>query len=89
MECRIGCAACCVAISISSLIPGMPGGKPAGVPCVNLTADYRCGLFGKPERPAVCGSLPPSLEMCGTSNEEAYAILTALERATRPDGSAS
>lgn len=89
MECRIGCAACCVAISISSPIPGMPGGKPAGVPCVNLTADYRCGLFGKPERPAVCGSLPPSLEMCGTSNEEAYAILSALERATRPDGSAS
>ena len=27
MECRPGCGACCVAISISSPIPGMPGGN--------------------------------------------------------------
>ncbi len=83
MECRIGCAACCIVISISSPIPGMPEGKPAGVRCVQLTADNRCGLFGNPERPAVCGSLRPLEDMCGHSNEEAYAYLEALERATR------
>lgn len=58
MECRVGCAACCIAISISSPIPGMPEGKPAGVPCPQLTAERRCGLFGRPERPDVCGGLP-------------------------------
>ncbi|WP_027092527.1 YkgJ family cysteine cluster protein [Cohnella thermotolerans] len=89
MECRPGCAACCIVISISSPIPGMPRGKPAGIPCIHLTADYRCGLFGRPERPAVCSSLPPSLEMCGQSNEEAFAILTALEQATKPGDPAS
>lgn len=84
MDCRIGCAACCIVISISSPIPGMPEGKPAGVPCIQLTADGRCGLFGKPERPAVCGSLAPSADMCGASNEEAFATLSALEQATAP-----
>ncbi|MCZ8514222.1 YkgJ family cysteine cluster protein [Paenibacillus filicis] len=84
MECRIGCAACCIAVSISSPIPGMPLGKPAGVPCVQLTADRRCLLFGKPERPDVCASLSASEEMCGSTNEEAFAYLEALERATRP-----
>jgi len=85
MECRVGCAACCIAISISSPIPGMPNGKPAGIPCVQLTPDGKCKLFGKPERPAVCGALHASPDMCGESNEEAFDILTELERATRPD----
>ncbi|OUM96645.1 MAG: hypothetical protein A9Z00_03410 [Thermobacillus sp. ZCTH02-B1] len=86
MECRVGCAACCIAISISSPIPGMPGGKPAGVPCVHLTADRRCALFGLPERPQVCVSFTPSEEHCGGTDEEAFRLLEALERATRPDG---
>ncbi len=84
MECRIGCAACCIAVSISSPIPGMPRGKPAGVRCVQLTEDNRCKLFGKPERPAVCVSLQPSEEMCGSTNEHAYAYLTNLEELTKP-----
>ena len=50
MECRAGCAACCVAPSISSPIPGMPHGKPAGVRCVQLTQDGLCGIFGRPDR---------------------------------------
>jgi len=83
MDCRLGCGACCIAPSISSFIPGMPGGKPAGVRCVQLTDDNRCRLFGQPERPAVCGSLRPSLEMCGQSADEAYAHLIHLEIATR------
>lgn len=84
MECRAGCAACCIVISISSLIHGMPEGKPAGVPCVQLTPDRRCRLFGLPERPAVCLSLNPAEEMCGGSDEEAYAYLEELERLTAP-----
>jgi Fe-S-cluster containining protein len=85
MECRIGCAACCIVISISSPIPGMPKGKPAGVPCVQLTPDNKCKLFGKPERPAVCSSLKPTEDICGTSNEQAYKNLKAMEEATEPN----
>ena len=84
MNCREGCGACCIAPSISSPIPGMPFGKPAGVACVQLTADLRCALFGKPERPAVCASLRPGGGMCGTDRSEALRILAALERATMP-----
>jgi hypothetical protein len=65
----------------------MPGGKPAGVRCVQLTADLRCMLFGRPERPAVCTSLKPSIGMCGGSAEEAMSNLAALEAATGPRGS--
>lgn len=84
MECRIGCAACCIAPSISSMIPGMPEGKPAGVRCPQLTPDNRCRIFGRPERPAVCGSLRPNLEMCGTNDDEALNNLIEWERMTRP-----
>ncbi len=84
MECRVGCGACCIALSISSPIPGLPKGKPAGVRCVQLTADNRCRLYGRPERPAVCVNLRPHREMCGQSREEALAYLDALEQATRP-----
>jgi uncharacterized protein len=83
MDCRPGCAACCIAPSITSPIPGMPQGKPAGARCVQLDAADRCSLFGRPERPAVCGSLQPSTEMCGNSQEHAMRWLTRLEHATR------
>jgi len=62
----------------------MPDGKPAGVPCVRLSADYRCLLFGKPERPAVCQRLQPSAEMCGESAAQAMAYLIHLEDVTIP-----
>lgn len=68
-------------------MPGMPDGKPAGVPCLHLMHDFRCALFGLPERPAFCGGLQPSLEMCGDVDQpRSYAIqwLTALEQATHP-----
>jgi Fe-S-cluster containining protein len=84
MECRAHCAACCIAPSISSPIPGMPLGKPAGVRCVQLDDDDRCRLFGRPERPTVCASLAPSSAMCGASAAEAMAILMRWERETRP-----
>ena len=83
-RCRPGCAACCIAPSISSAIPGLPGGKPAGRPCPQLSPEGLCLLYGKPERPKVCGSLRPEAEMCGSSREEALAYLAALEAATAP-----
>ncbi len=85
MECRIGCAACCIAPSISSAIPGMTGGKPAGARCPQLTPDNLCRIFGKPERPAVCRSLRPNPEMCGSSDAEALKNLTEWEQMTRPE----
>jgi hypothetical protein len=84
MTCRPGCGACCIAPSITSPIPGMPGGKPAGVRCVQLTADLRCELYGRPERPAVCIHLEPSIGMCGDSAGQAMDILAALEAETDP-----
>lgn len=83
-SCRSRCGACCIAPSITSPIPGMPQGKPAGVPCVQLDADLRCRLFGKPERPAFCASLRPSMEMCGNDRAQALAFLGHLETATAP-----
>jgi uncharacterized protein len=84
IECRTGCGACCIALSISSPIPGMPDGKPAGVRCVQLTDDNRCKLFGHPDRPAVCSKLRPMREMCGDNAEEAFAYLIHLEEITNP-----
>ena len=83
MDCRPGCGACCIAISIASFIPGMPKGKVAGVRCVQLTPDNLCLLFNKPERPAVCVHLKPEDEMCGENNEYAFRYLQQLEVLTR------
>lgn len=74
--CRPGCAACCIAPSISTLH------KPAGVPCPHLDSALLCTIFGKPERPSCCGGLQPSEEMCGSSREHAIVWLTELERLT-------
>jgi hypothetical protein len=60
----------------------MPGGKPAGTRCVQLDPDERCALFGRPERPAVCRSLQPAREMCGSDRAAAMAWLGRLERLT-------
>jgi uncharacterized protein len=68
----------------------MPNGKPAGVRCIQLLADFKCAIFGQPTRPAFCGSLQPSLEMCGDEkleNQREYAIawLSNLEHMTKPN----
>lgn len=85
MECRSGCGACCIAPSITSPIPGMPNGKPSGVRCIQLDEEMRCKLFGKPERPDFCSGLKPSLEMCGTSPDNAFEYLFRLEILTIPN----
>ncbi len=80
MECREKCGACCIAISISSPIPGMPQGKPAGIPCIHLTDNYQCLLFRSNERPQVCRGFKPEELFCGNSQEEAMEILSNLEQ---------
>ena len=82
MNCREHCAACCIAPSISSPIPG----KPGGVRCIQLDDEDRCKIFVHPERPAVCGSLQPSEMMCGDSREQALRWLGWVEEETRPAG---
>ncbi|WP_308632550.1 Fe-S-cluster oxidoreductase [Massilia sp. YIM B02763] len=67
-------------VSLSSL--KVTSGKPAGVRCVQLDEDNGCRIFGQPGRPRVCGSLPPSHEMCGTTREHAMFFLAELERLT-------
>jgi len=78
MECRSGCGVCCIILSISSPIPGMPEGKPAGVSCIHLLPDYRCGLWGRPDRPPVCGAFKAEEEFCGKDRDEATQILSSL-----------
>ncbi|MFL9608514.1 YkgJ family cysteine cluster protein [Methylobacillus sp. Pita2] len=84
MDCRPSCGACCIAPSITSPIPGMPEGKQAGQRCVQLDELNRCLIFGKPERPAVCSSLRPDMEMCGSDERHAFAWLAQLEQLTSP-----
>ncbi len=88
--CRPGCGACCIALSIASLIPPRFSGeqaepKPAGVACRWLDDEYRCMLYGSSLRPRVCESLKPEREMCGTCREEALSYLAMLEEKTRPE----
>jgi Fe-S-cluster containining protein len=71
MECRTGCAVCCIYISISSPIPGMLSGKPAGIRCVQLTDDLKCAIFNDPSRPEVCSGFKPDLLFCGNTAEDA------------------
>lgn len=82
ISCRSNCGACCTAPSISSPIPGMPDGKPAGVRCIQLDQTNLCRIFGSPDRPAVCVSLQPALDMCGNSQEHAMHYLATLEHLT-------
>jgi len=79
IECRPGCGACCVIISISTPIPGMPNGKPAGTKCIHLTSDGLCALFEKPERPAVCSGFKAERAICGKNREEAFRNISFLE----------
>jgi hypothetical protein len=78
MECRSNCGACCIALSISSPIPGMPDGKPVGIRCVHLTEDYRCAIYNHPLRPKSCAGFKAEPEFCGSDRDEALKILFSL-----------
>ncbi|MDR2308666.1 MAG: YkgJ family cysteine cluster protein [Paucimonas sp.] len=82
MKCREGCGACCIAPSISSPIPGMPHGKPAGERCLHLNVENLCALFGRPERPQVCGGFKAEAEICGNDRDDAIRIIGWLEQMT-------
>jgi hypothetical protein len=56
------------------------------VPCRHLDAEWRCRIFGQPERPACCSGLQPAVDMCGESREQALRWLSTLEAATCPGG---
>jgi len=84
MDCRAGCGACCIALSISTPIPGMPRGKPSGVRCIQLAPDNRCRLYGHPNRPEVCVRLRPGDDICGQNTDQALSRQFELERLTRP-----
>jgi uncharacterized protein len=79
MECREKCGACCIALSISSAIPGMPGGKPAGVRCIHLNDDYKCAIYNN-GKPKVCEEFNAEAEFCGSNQEEAMRILYSLSK---------
>lgn len=78
MECHDGCGECCIILSISSPIPGMPDGKEAGVRCIHLLDNRKCALFGKPERPKVCSAFLAEPLFCGNNGNEAKKILSSL-----------
>jgi Fe-S-cluster containining protein len=80
MECRSDCAACCIALSISSPLPGMPEGKPAGVRCIHLLDDYKCAIYTYSTKPKVCTDFKAEPEFCGTSREEAMRILGSMSK---------
>jgi Fe-S-cluster containining protein len=82
-KCRKGCAACCIVISITSPLPGMPDGKPAGIPCLNLDDNNLCSIHEKDNFPAVCRNFKFDPDYCGQANEEAYERLTELEIMTK------
>lgn len=79
IECRPGCGACCVMISISSAIPGMPNGKPAGVKCLHLTTEGLCSLFNTSQRPEICSKFRAERAICGDKKEDAYRNIALLE----------
>ena len=85
MECRENCGACCLVPEITRSFWGMPQGKPAGTPCVHLSKEIRCSLFGDPRRPSVCDEFQPETPICGSSREEAFLILNFLEISTAPE----
>ena len=77
MNCRENCGACCVGLSISSAIPGLPDGKPAGMRCIHLSNDLKCLIYE--QRPKVCQNFKAELDFCGTTREEALDVFYKLE----------
>ena len=78
MECRENCGACCIALSISSPMPGMSDGKPSGIRCIHLSDDFKCAIYNDPLKPKVCNEFKAEREFCGYNREEAMMILGSL-----------
>jgi Fe-S-cluster containining protein len=76
------CGACCIEISISSPIPGMPEGKPAGVRCIHLDNNNLCRLFCKANRPSICRSFQSNIDILGNNINEATELIRYWEKMT-------
>jgi hypothetical protein len=63
-------------------MPGYPVGKPAGERCKNLDKNNLCSFWGTELYPQVCANFQAEEEYCGQSNEDAFIILSNLEKAT-------
>ncbi|MCL2154962.1 MAG: YkgJ family cysteine cluster protein [Leptospirales bacterium] len=74
------CGACCIAPSISSIIPKTGKNKPAGQRCVHLSNEMKCLIYA--DRPTVCRDFTPTEELCGNSFSEAFTNLENLEKLT-------
>jgi hypothetical protein len=77
------CGACCIAQSISTIIYGTGRGKAPGERCVHLSPENKCLIYTR--RPPVCREFTPTLELCGSSFDDAMANLKRLEDATKSD----
>jgi Fe-S-cluster containining protein len=80
MKCRENCGACCIALSISTPIPGISAGKPAGVRCIHLLSNYKCAIYNDKSKPQVCADFKAEPEFCGSNREEAMKILFSLTK---------
>ena len=79
MECRLGCAACCVVLETNEPYEGHPNGKPSATRYNNLTDDNLCGIWER--RPEFCRNFVARREYCGGNDAEAYYL---IERISRP-----
>ncbi|WP_027859838.1 YkgJ family cysteine cluster protein [Marinobacterium jannaschii] len=85
MQCRPGCAACCIAPSINIPLPGMPQGKPAGVACANLIPETGfCRIWESDSYPEPCRQFRAMPEHCGESRQQALRLIGLLESETAP-----
>jgi hypothetical protein len=81
-NCRRGCGACCVYLSLPKPFIGHPQGKPAGWTCNNLTKTWECGLYYTDLMPEVCREFKGSLLLCGKNFEEAKNGMIGLAKQT-------
>lgn len=80
MKCRVGCGACCIALSISESMPNHPNGKQAGEICKNMNPDKTCKIWGTPQYPKTCAGFKAEESWCGSNFEQAIKILKKLEK---------
>ena len=79
MDCRPNCGACCIFLSISLVIPGMPKGKPASVKCTQLDGNLNCRIFNSPDWPKVSSGFNAEKIISGNSSQVAYSIIASLK----------
>jgi hypothetical protein len=80
MECRKGCGACCIALSISESFLNHPKGKKAGERCKNLDENNSCKIWGTKEYPKTCQGFQAEESWCGANFSNAIKILNQLEK---------